>query len=80
MRIRVLRTTLKHFPFHTSQVLGNAHWNALPNNAMTAQIPIRASTKKATLLSLAMGVRFRMNTARDSFEHVRLRIYRRDPA
>jgi hypothetical protein len=57
-----------------SQVRGTEHWNAVPKIIIVAQTPIMASTTTASRLSFAVGVRLRMNTARDSLEHARLRM------
>jgi hypothetical protein len=67
-------TTLKHLPFQMSQVRGTEHWNAVPKIVAMAQTPMMAPTTAASCLSFAIGVRLRMNTARDSLEHARLRM------
>jgi hypothetical protein len=67
-------TTLKHLPFQKSQVRGTEHWNAVPKNVTTAQTPTTAAMTSASRLSFAIGVRLRMNRARDSLEHARLRM------
>lgn len=71
---RAAPTTLKHLPFHSAQVCGIEHWNAVPNNAITAQTTTMVWTTSASRLSVALGVKLRMNSASDSFEHARLRM------